>query len=336
MNLGIRTKFKQILSSQRITKVGANLLPSTVAVLIYHDLSKDDDFPSWLRVKKSTFESHIGQLKKICNFVHPSDLFQKDELSNNRLNVLLTFDDGFVNQYALALPILQKFKVPALFFLSTENIETGEIFWFDRVVIPIQALRIENLDLRHLGLRNYHFCASDGARRWSDIQVLLEDIKSKGNGSPSKVKRIFEYFDNRFKDIIRRARQIHRPLTQDEVRNMKASNLCYFGSHSHRHEILTYLNDDEIRENLIKSREFLEKLLGEDIVHFAYPNGDTDFRVSKLCRECGYEYGYGTSSGLLRRNAIAMNIPRIGVGGYDSAQSLFWKINKELIRSVWK
>jgi len=80
----------------------------------------------------------------------------------------------------------------------------------------------------------------------------------------------------------------------------------------------------------------LEKLLGEHIIHFAYPNGGTDIRVSKLCQECGYEYGYVTSSGLLKRNTLPMNIPRIGVGGYDSVQSLFWKINKELIRSVWK
>ena len=128
----------------------------------------------------------------------------------------------------------------------------------------------------------------------------------------------------------------YRPLKQDEICKMKASNLCYFGSHSHRHEILTYLNDDEIRRNLIKSKEILEKLLGERIIHFSYPNGDTNARVSTLCRNVGYEYGYMAKSGLLKLNTPPMNIPRIAVSGYDSIQSLFWKINKELIRSIWK
>ena len=335
MNLDIIKKYKEIFSSQRITKIGVDLLPSAIAVLMYHDLCEDHDISSWMRVNKNMFELQMSHLSEMCHFIHPSDLFQKDALRKDRLNVLLTFDDGFVNQYTLALPILLKLKIPALFFVSTENIHS-DIFWFDRILIPIQAMRITILDLRSLGLRNYHFSGSDGAKRWNAIQVLLQDIKSKGDSSSPNVRRIFEYFENKFGDIINRMRQRYRPLTPDELRKMRASNLCYFGSHSHRHESLTYLSDDEIKRNLIESKEILERLLGEHVIHFAYPNGDTDIRVSKLCQEGGYEYGYVTSSGLLKHNTLPMNIPRIAVGGYDSVQSLFWKINKELIRSFLK
>ncbi len=335
MNLDITKRYKEIFSSQRITENGAALLSSTIAVLMYHDLSEDHDLSSWMRVKKQMFELQMRRLSEICHFIHPSDLFQKKDLSKDRLNILLTFDDGFVNQYTLALPILLKLKIPALFFISTENIES-DIFWFDRILIPIQAMRIRALDLRSFGLRNYHFSSSDDAKRWKAIQVLLEDIKSRGTASSPNVRRIVEYFDNTFEDVIRRVKESYRPLTRDELRRMKATNLCYFGSHSHRHESLIYLNDDEVKKNVIESKEILEALLETGVIHFAYPNGDTDIRVSKLCQEGGYEYGYVTSSGLLEKDTLPMNIPRIAVGGYDSVQSLFWKINKELIRSILK
>ena len=338
MNSEIKSKFKDILSSKRITRVGGNLLPYTIVVLTYHDLCEGGNFSSWLRVNKDVFELQMGQLNEICNFIHPSDLFQKDTLSKDRLNALITFDDGFMNQYTLALPVLRKFKIPALFFISTENIESGDIFWFDRIVIPIQALRINTLDLQPLGLRNYHFFAWDGAKRWDDIQVLLEDIKSKGNDSSPNVKQILKYFDDAFREVNKRIMHSYHPLTQDKVYEMRSSKLCYFGSHSHRHEILTYLNDNEIRTNLIKSKEFLEKSLGERITHFAYPNGNTNTRVIELCREAGYEYGYMTKSGLLNHHKPSMNIARFAVTCFSSFQPLFGKTNEEGLRAIikWK
>ena len=336
MNLKIKKRVKDIFSSRIITKVAADLLPSTVAVLLYHDLSEDDDFSSWMRVKKTAFELQMSQLRGICNFIHPPDLFQKDAFTKNRLNVLLTFDDGFVNQYTLGLPVLRKFKIPALFFVSTENIESGDIFWFDRIVTPIQALGIDKLDLQHLGLKNYHFFSLNGAKRWNDIQVLLQDIKAKGNDTSPDVRRIINYFGDSFPDIMEQIPFKYRPLNKAEILEMKSTKLCYFGSHSHRHEILTYLKEDDIKANLVKSKHFLEGLLGEPIAHFSYPNGNSNSRVIALCKETGYKYGYLASPGLLKRNTFPMSIPRITVSGYDTIESILWKINREYVKSLGK
>ena len=332
-----KNRLKYFLGRQRISKIVNNFLnDEVVVVLMYHDLCDDEDFTSWLRVKKTSFEFQIRKLLELGHFIRPSDLFQNDALRKHTLNFLMTFDDGFVNNYKLALPILKKFQIPALFFISTEHIQTGEQFWFDRVITPIQIHRITSLNLQHLGLRNYSFFPSEGPVRWNDIQALLLDIKAKGNVTDPDVRKVLCFFDEMSRDITADVRNKYRPLTQDEICQMQTSKLCYFGSHSHRHEILTYLTAKDLRMKLVKSKDFLEKLLGRPITHFAYPNGDTNICVKRCCRESGYEYGYLATSGLVNGHTHPMYIPRISVSGYDSIESLFWKINKELIKAAIK
>jgi peptidoglycan/xylan/chitin deacetylase (PgdA/CDA1 family) len=332
--LQIKKNLKYFLASPRITAAASKRVHYAVAVLMYHDLSENDDIDSWLRVSKRLFELQLKELSGNCNFIRPDDLFQRDNLYRERLNVLITFDDGFVNQYRLALPVLEKLQIPALFFLSTENIQTGDIFWFDRVITPIQVLKIASLDLTQVGLRKYEISAKDSTKRWDDIQVLLEDIKAKGNDTSYDVKRILAYFDEKFGDLLMTLLGDYRPLVEDEITAMRRSGLCYFGSHSHRHEILTYLSDEEIKNNLSKSKHYIETLLGERIDHFSYPNGNTDRRVSTLCRKHGFHYGYVTAQGLVTQNTDRMLIPRISVGGYDSVETVLCKINKQLIKTA--
>jgi peptidoglycan/xylan/chitin deacetylase (PgdA/CDA1 family) len=324
---------KHFLGSQRITTATSYLLPKHVVVLMYHDLCHDDDFTSWLRVKQSQFEIQIDYLSKIGTFIHPKDLFQSEALSNHHLNLLVTFDDGFVNQHRLAMPILEKYNVPALFFITTENAESGELFWFDRIVTPIQQSKINRLKLSHLGLDNYNLPSAEGPERWAVIQTLLEDIKHQGNYTSSAVKGILRFFEEEFGTFSKDTYSRLRPLTPHEIMTMSQSSLCSFGSHSHRHDILPLLSEPQIKANLEQSKEFLEDTVGTPIAEIAYPNGSTSTQVIELCKASGYKYGYMTTPGLVRQESPHFSLPRISVSGYDSLKTLLWKINRELMKA---
>jgi peptidoglycan/xylan/chitin deacetylase (PgdA/CDA1 family) len=331
----LKNILKSLLSSNRIASVCAHLLKPSVIVLMYHDVCEDSDFSSWLRVKKSSFKSQISQLQKICTFIRPSELFQKHLLSNNRLNILLTFDDGFVNQYRLALPIIENFSIPALFFISTENMQTGEIFWFDKIIMPIQMKRIDHLDLHFLGLDNYYFPLKNEILRWEAIQVLLNDVKEKQKIEKHIFQEILDFFEENYGSEMQRFIEKYRPLTKDEILKMKEGGVCYFGSHSHKHEILTHLESEDMRKNLLESKSYLETVLGEPVTHISYPNGDVNQTVEMLCKEAGYDYGYTTQHGVVKEDINRMQIPRTSVSGYDTIQMLFWKINKAMMKTTF-
>jgi peptidoglycan/xylan/chitin deacetylase (PgdA/CDA1 family) len=122
-------------------------------------------------------------------------------------------------------------------------------------------------------------------------------------------------------------------LSRDWIEEMHKSGLCRFGSHSHRHEILTCLSDEELGCEINLSREILEELLGVGVEHFCYPTGNADQRVRLACRNAGFSYGFTTRPGKVDGKTDPMDIPRVLVGGYDSTSWLIWKLANILCKS---
>ncbi|TKB23962.1 polysaccharide deacetylase family protein [Desulfopila sp. IMCC35006] len=303
------------------------------AVLCYHDLCKPRESGSWLKVDIDRFERQLVALKKIGTFVRPDALLEPSLLTRSRLNLLLTFDDGFINNLRLGLPVLKRHGVPALFFISTEYMESGEPFWFDRLIRPIEHYCLPGIDLRHLGLGEYSFSPVKGAKRWDDIQLLLEDVKKLDESQDGQlVDRILAVLlpddhqaNNFYED--------DRPLNKDELMAMQRSGICCFGSHGHRHRILTKLGDDSLKEELQQSRSILEELLGEPVKHISYPNGNVDSRVVENCREAGYLFGYTIAPGRVSPENDHFRIPRVMVGGFDTTARVLINLARGLLRT---
>ena len=96
---------------------------------------------------------------------------------------------------------------------------------------------------------------------------------------------------------------------------MYQSGLITFGSHTVSHKILTTLADEEINDELMKSKE---KLISEDVVdpsfiYFCYPNGNYNERIAGMVKEAGYNVAVTTSHGWNLRNADPFQLRRIGI-----------------------
>lgn len=321
---------KRLVASRVLTRLGTARARGCVLILCYHDLAADGQPSSWLRVPQSEFDSQLALLGRIGAFVGPDALDARGGCETG-LRLLLTFDDGYVNNYRLALPILQKHAAPALFFVSTWHAQTQEPFWFDRIVTPIQAEGLRELDLRDAGLNCYRFQAQDGPRRWDDIQRLLTDVKALGNPDEDRVGRVLALCAAAGGQATTRALADCRPLVTDELRAMRDSGLCHFGSHSHRHEILTFLDDARLADGLARSRSFLEDALELAVTDIAYPNGDVDARVTAAASDAGFRRGYTIRPALARAGDEPLLLPRVLVGGYDSPTILSWHVNLALL-----
>jgi len=325
---------KYIIGQRAVTVLGSRVIQRPVIVLTYHDVRSDDDFASWLRVSLSEFTAQLAELERLGHFIHPGDLFRPEALRRHCLNFLLTFDDGYVNNYRLALPVLKQFSAPALFFVSTWHLETGEPFWFDRIVTPIQALGLAELDLQRFGLHHYRFNKRDETRRWDEIQVLLENIKALGNEDIPQVQRLLQYIDREYGSDISTHLERYRPIHRDELSRMVESGLCTVGSHAHRHVILTKLSDEVLTAELQKSKSILEKLQASPVFHLAYPNGDWDERVSAHASRIGFTYAFALGGRRVSQECNPLAIPRLLVGGHDSLRVLRFVVNRGLIAGL--
>ena len=113
---------------------------SILSVLYYHRVT--DVCQDGMTVSTCQFEKQIRFLKKHYRILSGSELI--DWLSHGKFQsndkpekaVLITFDDGYEDNYVNALPILKKYHCPAIFFISTNFIENGLQFPHDRELQP--------------------------------------------------------------------------------------------------------------------------------------------------------------------------------------------------------
>ena len=280
----MKSVLKRVLASPALTGLATTRLSGCVLILAYHDIGPNASPSNWLRVREEEFDRQLTWLSTIGRFIDPSELPNPAggdsaigstndagdwdcRIAQQRgLRFLLTFDDGYVNNRRLAVPILARHRAPALFFVSTWHAMTGEPFWFDRVAVPIQAEGRNELDLRDLGLQLYRFRPQDNSSRWDDLQRLLADIKQFGNPGHPVVDSVLKRCDGTTGEKGRAALAECRPLRLGDIRAMHATGLCHFGSHGHRHEILTCLDDAALVETMRASRAFLEGALSPPLM----------------------------------------------------------------------
>jgi peptidoglycan/xylan/chitin deacetylase (PgdA/CDA1 family) len=332
----LRNYLKKQLARPIWTQLASFSRAGRFLVLCYHNICEDSAYRSWLRVRRSEFESHLRFFLSIGSFITPGELEtvlrnEGGPGKNSPLRFLLTFDDGYENNFCLGLPILEKLGVPAVFFVSTRPLSTGSAFWHDRVIEPIQTLRFRKLDLRREGLRKYHFPEPDDEKRWDSIQQLLEDIKSLQLANSSSFSRVLQILDRIAAKANIRLGADCRPLDIATLSQMAANHLCHIGSHAHEHNLLTSMSDPELSADLQKSKDILHSVTGNHTSLFAYPNGSVNDRVMQAVRNAGFKLAFTTASGMMRGNTSPYLIPRLLVGGYSPIHELRLGVNRCLL-----
>jgi peptidoglycan/xylan/chitin deacetylase (PgdA/CDA1 family) len=293
---------KSVLA-QGLALAGANAIARRinrggVTVLMYHGVMEDDfglAEGDWLQVRASEFRSQMQHLRQHYRVVPLEQAWEgKDD---GRPRVALTFDDGYANNCRVAFPILRGFGFPATVFLVTGAIGARHLFWFDRLQIVLR-----------------------GRKAPAELKRIKEDFKA--NAHPHGI-------DDAVDALLRgqphpgvipaEAIEAYRPLNREEIDEMAASGLVRFGSHTHRHEILTRLSPAEAERTLAQSLEILNTLPGYG-GYFCFPNGGWAPEHIPLCRKAGFEGAVLTRPGIWRNRTDRFTIPRLGIGrGTDAA-----------------
>jgi peptidoglycan/xylan/chitin deacetylase (PgdA/CDA1 family) len=192
--------------------------------------------------------------------------------------VVVTFDDGYNDNYHVVFPILRELGVPATFFVSTGHIDSGRPYAYDWLVHMILLTPATRLVLPELGL-DVALPADRTGRRAIAVDVLF---RMNEWGMPS---------DTAPPDC--------RPMTWDQLREMHAAGL-EIGSHGVHHWMLSKLPQAELEAEVRQSKEALERELGVAPLLMSYPVGSGrafDRRVIDTTRDAGYALACSYISG---------------------------------------
>ena len=215
----------------------------------------------------------------------------------------ITFDDGYLDNFTVAAPILKRYKAPATIFIATAFLNGGRM-WNDDIIEAVRIAPGPTLDWSRYGLGIYDI--QSGAARVQCYSDVLGKLK---------------YVEHA--ERARRARRIATDagvpetsalmMNTEHVRALRMDGI-EIGAHTHTHPILNALDDDAASREIAEGKARLEALLGENVDLFAYPNGipgkDFSPRHVDMVRSAGFTAAVTTARGAAAKSCSPWLLPR--------------------------
>ncbi len=224
-----------------------------------------------------------------------------------RSSLLITFDDGYLDNYQVAFPILRAHGVPATFFLPTDFINTQRVPWWDTIAYIVKHSRNDSFKVHYPDAAEFHL---DRRHPSSTVFQILRFCSDHATTDYAPLVDELETACDCARPVAGNERCF---LNWDEAREMQAAGMS-FGSHTHNHEVLSGLSPERQVFELTESRAILERELGRTIDSLAYPVGRPyTFNADTLAalKMAGYRAAFSFYGGLnLRENVNLLDIRR--------------------------
>lgn len=241
------------------------------------------------------FREHIRLLQKRFEILDIARLsYALKRATPRRPMALITFDDGYIDNYELALPILKETGVSAVFFIPTGFIGGSQIPWWDEIAWSLRNASTDRISLA--GCKDEFDLEPTFMEQ--TIAAVLELVKVRRDiPMDEQVAEVREACKPRGSVAAAGASLFVNALQISEMRQAGMD----IGSHTHTHRVLSHLDADAQEEELGTSKEILERLLGEAVDAVAYPVGVRGSYGPETCRiaeSLGYRVGFNFIPGV--------------------------------------
>lgn len=280
-------------------------------VLVYHRVNDERD-PFFPALPRKVFARQLDYLAAHYR-VQPVEEVAAwlAEGAEGPPRAAITIDDGYPDTLEVALPEIRRRGLPATLYLATAPPETGGPLWTDLTRWMVKHARAPEVSVEALGLRGE--ALGGMASRLRILGTLLGRLKARG---PAEVDGAVEELRARLDP----SGPPLRLLSWDDVRQLAAGGIA-LGGHTHRHYMVSRLNDEVLRDEIALSIRLIEERAGGRVTSFAYPNGepsDYDARAISVLRTLGLRCAVTCRDGLARPDHDPFQLPRL----YTSEPSL--------------
>jgi peptidoglycan/xylan/chitin deacetylase (PgdA/CDA1 family) len=290
---------------------------SGVLVLNYHRVGDGSRSPYDRGLWSATADDFAAQVK-FCKsqleIVAPDDLPNVRSSQRARYG-LITFDDGYRDNYEVAFPILKSEGVPATFFIATGFIDSPRVPWWDEIAWMIRRSGHTGIDLSDWGATRISF---DEPGRERAIQCTLRMFKSIPTDSCDL-----------FLEAVANATGSGRIsgdvapelwMTWDMLREMDRAQMT-IGGHTMSHVVLARASQERQRQEILGCGDRISSEIGKAMRYFSYPVGGPDAYDAgtlDVLREARIQYAFSYYGGLntlcewndydLRREPVEANV----------------------------
>jgi len=278
-------------------------------VLLYHRIEEHWGIHD-LAVPAALFEAQLDWLRRECHVLPLEELLATASSNLPDRAVALTFDDGYVDNLTTAAPLLQKYGLPATFFLTTRGLEDRTEYWWDL---------LERVMLATPGVPSSFAVEIGGKTETLSTGTNEERLVAHGRLHDIMVHAMLQDRDA----VVARLRSWGgagvpraRPMVADEMRQLLGYANVTIGAHTVNHLALPDQGADAVLREIHDSCAALTRLAGKPVDIFAYPYGACD-RVSAAVVRRSCRWGVTCDQRVLGESFDAAAVPRMEVKRWD-------------------
>lgn len=290
---------------QRLIHRLSNLLKRRAVILLYHRVAELHPDPQLLCVTPAHFAEHLEHLRQHYQPISLQALGQalvSGEVSHKA--VVVTFDDGYVDNLLNAKSLLEHYHVPTTVFVSTGFVERGDEFTSDvleRCLLQSQSLPswltlVINGETYHWQIDDYQENTASwnvtmgyhSTRRhqcYHELHALLRPLNHASR------QGVLEPLAN-WASCSTNARPSHRMLNSTELKILSKNGLVEIGAHGVNHLVLAKQPLELQWKEISESKRYLEDILGWPVTSFSYPYGgsnDASHETVRLVKQAGFQ-----------------------------------------------
>lgn len=226
--------------------------------------------------------------------------------------LIVTFDDGYADNYSHAFPILKEKNVPATIFLATNFMESGGLFWWDLVAYCFKQTALDSVRLPEIA--SEPLLLPDAAARRTAINRVLQWMKNVPEAIKNEsLQNLPQVLEVKMRDDL--GQGMH--LSWSQVGEM-AQHGIEFGAHSISHPILTNIAPEQLELEISGSKRAIEQHLNRETLAFCYPAGQFNANVQGAVRRAGFHFATAFHEGVSQAAPDPFALPRIHVEHGDS------------------
>lgn len=267
-------------------------------VLNYHRIGRPETSKFDYNLWSATEENFAEQVRFLSTNFDVIGLADLDDIFARKSgkHVLITFDDGYIDNYELAFPILQAYGTPATFFITTGFLDNRTIAWWDEIAWMIRSSQKPGLPSNNYVSEPTPLNLEGDPKRTAAVDRF---VKVYWTLSAEQT----ETFLNDVAELTGSGRcpknANHDPwMTWDMVRDMHKNGMS-IAAHTASHPILSHLKSDQQSYEIRESKRRVEQEVACNVDALSYPvggrkmfNGATKMAMQRAGLRYGFSY-YG-------------------------------------------
>jgi peptidoglycan/xylan/chitin deacetylase (PgdA/CDA1 family) len=305
-------------------------------VLMYHrvltreERARTGSHPG-IVVDSEVFASQMALLKhrfKVLSVEEFADRMER-KIPFDDASCLITFDDGWRDNFSHALPILQRYELPAVVFLPVKFIGGRRLFWQEHLThLTLKAVMQARCEPgRRERLRNLLAPACldsmldlpDHDPRLAIMEAVRRQKRLAASVIETTIASLASELDVRGDDH----ESLDGFLDWEQVKSMSRQGIA-FGGHGGEHRILTFVSLSEAQDEIRSAKDVITGHLQKTVPTFSYPNGNWSPDVAKLVEEAGYRLAFTTEPGFVSCEDDRFTVRRINIHeGLMNSRPLF-------------